>query len=216
MAGPRTWTLVRELYLSGLTAEEVSARTGVGVAAMRRRMGREGWTRTAQAEGVTAGAHPLPAAAPQDEEPDDGEALDPVALAHAVGRRAARALAAGRTAEAAALARTGEQVLAFLDRLPPPPEDEEGLPQLQEAWVTQVWNAASRLAEQLLKEGHTPAVHARAALRWRADNLGPEVAEADRRRAQADGWAASVYDEHGALRPPQSFAEFSAAWDNGG
>ncbi len=121
-------------------------------------------------------------------------------------------MAEGRIAEAAALARTGEQVLTFLNRLPEPEEDPDDVQAEREEWVKAVWSTAVRLAEELLKDGHVPAVHTRAAFRWRADNLGPAVAAADRARAQAGGWAAGVYDEHGVLRAPQTFAAFCAGF----
>ncbi len=219
MAGPRTWMLARELYLSGLTAREVAERIGVTVHAIRQRITREGWTKTAHADlllgpaTAAVGGAARPAAATLappscDGGPDDGAAPDPVELAHEVGRRAARALADGRMAEASALARTGEQVLAFLAGLPEPIEAERDPHAAGEMWRRDVWTAAERLAGALLKDGHTPAIHSRAAFRWRAENLGPEAAEHDRRTAEAGGWAASVYDETGAVRPPESFEDF--------
>ncbi len=46
---------MRELYLSGLTAAEVSARMGVSVSAIRQRIRREGWSKTALADGRLGG-----------------------------------------------------------------------------------------------------------------------------------------------------------------
>ena len=217
MAGPRTWMLARELYLSGLTAGEVSQRLGVTVHAIRARIFREGWTKTAHADAriaptldaLAAASEPATGGGAHAAEPEPAAApLAPEALAQVVGRRAALALSQGRPAEAAALARAGEQVLAFLNALPPEPERDPDA--VTAMWCSDVWRTAVRLADALLKDGAVPAVHARAAFRWRADNLGPEAAERDRRAAEAGGWSASVYDADGALLPPQTFGEFSA------
>lgn len=219
MAGPRTWMAARELYLSGLTAGEVGERLGLTVSAIRARITREEWTKSAHADarlGPALAAATAPAAdrfAPGGAEPcgedDGGPAPDLDALAQEVGRRAAQALVRGQVAEAAALARAGQQVLDFLANLPEarPPHDPELTTQM---WCEDVWATAVRLADQLLKDGHVPAVHTRAAFQWRADKLGPEVAARDRARSEGQGIARTIYDETGAILPPESFEAFSA------
>ena len=46
-AGPRAWALIRDAYLSGLSAPTVAARFGISVCAVRKRARREGWTKAA-------------------------------------------------------------------------------------------------------------------------------------------------------------------------
>lgn len=52
-ASPETWGLIRGAYLSGLSAPAVAARFGVSETSIRRRAGREGWTKAAFAARVT-------------------------------------------------------------------------------------------------------------------------------------------------------------------
>lgn len=52
-ASPETWSLIRGAYLSGMSAPSVAARFGVSETALRRRAGREGWTKAAFAAGAT-------------------------------------------------------------------------------------------------------------------------------------------------------------------
>lgn len=52
-ASPETWGLIRGAYLSGMSAPAVAARFGVSETSIRRRAGREGWTKTAFAARVT-------------------------------------------------------------------------------------------------------------------------------------------------------------------
>lgn len=47
--GPETWALIRDAYLSGLSASAAAGRYGVSVTALRRRAAREGWTKRAYA-----------------------------------------------------------------------------------------------------------------------------------------------------------------------
>jgi len=52
-ASPETWGLIRGAYLSGMSAPAVAARFGVSETSIRRRAGREGWTKTAFAARAT-------------------------------------------------------------------------------------------------------------------------------------------------------------------
>lgn len=52
-ASPETWGLIRGAYLSGMSAPAVAARFGVSETSIRRRAGREGWTKAAFAARVT-------------------------------------------------------------------------------------------------------------------------------------------------------------------
>jgi len=67
-ASPATWELIRAAYLSGQSAATVAARFGVSVGALRKRAGREGWTKRdfTAAGGLFVGPQglgPAPAAA---------------------------------------------------------------------------------------------------------------------------------------------------------
>lgn len=79
---PETWTLIRGAYLSGLSAPTVAARFGISETALRRRAGREGWTKAAFA----ARATPWPGAAPR---PSIGPGPDPQAGSPASAEAAA-------------------------------------------------------------------------------------------------------------------------------
>lgn len=52
-ASPETWSLIRGAYLSGMSAPAVAARFGVSETSIRRRAGREGWTKAAFAARAT-------------------------------------------------------------------------------------------------------------------------------------------------------------------
>ena len=57
-ASPETWGLIRGAYLSGMSAPAVAARFGVSETSIRRRAGREGWTKTAFAARATPWLRP--------------------------------------------------------------------------------------------------------------------------------------------------------------
>ena len=76
-ASPRTWELIRAAYLSGLSAPALAARFGVSVGAIRKRAGRDGWTKAAYAGGLNgpgpfggSGPEPPPGVPPAAPEPD--------------------------------------------------------------------------------------------------------------------------------------------------
>ena len=53
----------------------------------------------------------------------------------------------------------------------------------------------------MLAEGVRPGIRwAGYALQWRAAMFGPEAAEADRRQAEAEGWADRYWDAEGRLK----------------
>lgn len=108
--GPETWAMVRQAYVAGESAPSVARRFDVGLANLRRRAIKEGWTRKTYAAQI-------------DLKPIRGGADDPhgglaalvevgetppidahAALGEAV-RRAAWLLSRGKTAEATALLR---------------------------------------------------------------------------------------------------------------
>jgi len=60
---------------------------------------------------------------------------------------------------------------------------------------------AAELAAAMLAEGVRPGLRLGGyALRWRAMAFGEEAAEADRRQAEAEGWADRYWDAEGRLR----------------
>jgi hypothetical protein len=96
-ASPETWGLIRGAYLSGMSAPAVAARFGVSETSIRRRAGREGWTKAAFAARVTpwlippgaraiaakAGVGPGVAPSSPDAAPSDPEAArEAEVLAH--------------------------------------------------------------------------------------------------------------------------------------
>jgi hypothetical protein len=131
-ASPQTWELIRAAYLSGLSAPALAARFGVSVGAIRKRAGRDGWTKAAYARTLDGpegpgprpgwpaeGAGPAPAAAPA--EPPSawdqlGAALPPLRVSPAgLARRAlgdaARALGEHRLDDARRLVSTASAVV---------------------------------------------------------------------------------------------------------
>lgn len=85
-ASPETWGLIRGAYLSGMSAPAVAARFGVSETSIRRRAGREGWTKAAFAARVTPwmippGARAIAQSAQTAAAPP--EAADPEAAAEA-------------------------------------------------------------------------------------------------------------------------------------
>ena len=109
-----TWELVRAAYLSGLSASVVAARFGITVWGLRKRAGREGWTKMAHAEARDANRRAVGAgdasAPPIEPEPE------PCAeeVVRAAVSRAGRALMRGEGAEAQALVRAAEGYLQLL------------------------------------------------------------------------------------------------------
>jgi hypothetical protein len=131
-AGPRAWALMREAYLSGLSAPTVAARFGVSEAALRKRARREGWTKTA-----AAGTRPLTVGPPLPHHRDPAGGEDRVVAAYAIPRtihperlareslaRAAAALRAGEGLEAMRLARAAQMIAHLDDTLWRGDEDE--------------------------------------------------------------------------------------------
>ena len=114
--GPETWARVREAYLAGEPAPSVARRFDVGLANVRKKASREGWTRHAMArrhdltplrgapDGPPPAIGPLPDALTLPFEPNER----PVRIAEAMEHAAARAawlLTEGRAAEAEVLIR---------------------------------------------------------------------------------------------------------------
>ncbi len=140
----------------------------------------------------------------------DPRAAHDVALA-----RAADLLAAGRAAEATATLRAAEALarLSGLDAghrrsanpefVPPTgPDPTRRLAALAVELMGPYWKRLEELALSVLSDrGHVPSGLSPYAYRWRAETLGPEIAERDYLYGVAHGWGHQVWDEHGRLKP---------------
>lgn len=201
--GPETWDRVREAYVAGESGPSLARRFDVGLHNLRKKASREGWTRSAVAAALDRALPPEPVVA----EADAGEPAAPTD-APAVRRRAlARAdalLAEGRAAEALAqlkaaeaLSRMGEAEAEF-NRMETYQEDTEAM-RIKVGRIVE--DRAFELAQAMLAEGVKPGIRwAGYALQWRAAMFGPEAAEADRRQAEAEGWADRYWDAEGRLK----------------
>ncbi|HEV7228957.1 hypothetical protein [Brevundimonas sp.] len=111
--GPRTWALIQDAYLRGVSAPALAARYDVTEHAIRRRMGREGWTRkhaVALEDAAMAEAAAEAAATQQDP-------MAPEAAARWALTEATRLMRGGQTAAAVDLIRTAETLLDAARRL---------------------------------------------------------------------------------------------------
>lgn len=206
---PAVWARVREAYLAGETGASVARRFDVGYGNLRYRAHSEGWTRKAEmaradaeaaAEEVRlAGqADPVIVAA---EGPVD---IDPEEAREAGIRHAAALIAAGRGTEALSLLKAVQGLAQTLGSTSHPDEDQpEATPFNYVALQKHACEMAVKNAEAMLGDtgyGVTSAF-GHAAYRWRAANLGPEIARNDFRKAVSGGWADRYWEPDGTLRP---------------
>lgn len=230
--GPEVWARVRLAYEAGESGPSVAQRFDVGLANLRRKCRREGWSRRHQAERSDR-ALPVeqPVAADLERDPPDGaeggagmgaddadpgdalSRIDPLAVRRRALARADALLAGGRAAEALAQLKAAEA----LSRL----GEVESEARAMETWEEDteavrikigriVEDRAVELVEAMLADGVRPGVRwGGFALHWRAAMYGPEAAEADRRQAEAEGWADRYWDAEGRLleREPGAFRE---------
>lgn len=192
----QSWALAREDYLSGMSAQAVCERHGMGVAGLRGRAHREGWTKAAHA------AANAPALAPPASDAS-GPPLTQEGIARSALARASAALTAGRPAEAEAIVRTLDHVLALAADLEPEPDEVtlgQAMDRNRKIWRTMTVYA-EELAEHMLGDGEVYERHARRAFAWRAAHLGPEAEARDRAYAERMGWAEWLYDAEGRLTP---------------
>lgn len=74
-----------------------------------------------------------------------------------------------------------------------------------------LWPLIRQVATAMLGDAcHGPALFSRAVLKWRKENLGPEVAQRDYESLQRSGAARHYYDEDGAIR--EGWDLFSYRW----
>ncbi|CAL1690875.1 hypothetical protein MMB232_01009 [Brevundimonas subvibrioides] len=220
--GAEVWERVREAYVAGEAGPQLARRFDVGLANLRKKAMREGWTRRAAAAAsdplILATQPRLLGAGPQGM---DVVVADPVeARARAIAQAAAL-LGEGRAAEASAILKAAEALGRITEAAVPGPMDPaqaEAERREQRGVITEMIRfEVERRAEHLVREllesdfdgrGHYTLF----ALKWRAAHLGPEVAEHDRRRCEAQGLADRFYDTEGGLLP---FGEIAQALRDG-
>lgn len=212
-----SWAQIAAAYRNGATARELAARWKVSPTTIYRYACRDGFTKKRGSDAV-ARAH---AAAIAEEEAADLAARqnrasaepdsDPAALRRQAMADLARALAAGRSAEADRLGR----LILTLGKISGSREggdgglDEEGVPYRRgpvtttpEKFAEALFPMVEKLALQMLGDRyHGPALFSRAAMRWRAATFGPECAANDYREMREAGWTDGVYDEDGNILP---------------
>lgn len=212
---PETWRKVQEAYVAGEPAPSVARRFDVGLANIRKKASREGWTRNRVAASVDTEA----VVSTTDAASLDPPPVDPGTARRSAIERAGALLAAGRAAEATALLKAAEAFGRMTEGDIDPPDRPAPLSPEQDAareaagkaaWDemnAEIERRAEVLARALLTDtGSSSSNHAYFALRWRAEILGPEVAAQDRRHAEAGGWARRYWDEEGRLRPREEIS----------
>lgn len=218
--GPETWARVREAYCAGEPGPSVALRFDVGLANIRKKAAREGWTRRHVAEAIDLkpirgepDRPPPPWETPEPAAPEPPAPGPDVAVAKGLARASA-ALARGDAAGAVALTRAAEGLARVTGHDPaaaPPPEaldeDEDAAREAEaraqwEAFHREIEARAGELALQMLADRRSsPAIHSGFALHWRAAHLGPEAAAADREAARDGGSFEMYWRPDGTLRP---------------
>lgn len=201
-----TWAVVRDAYLGGETAESISRRLGLSVNTIRKRARRCGWTHAAHARAINRAAVEIATAD-----------IDPQLARRAAIAQATAMIASGRATEATALLKAAEALGRFADMHPESPPiitDEQDID--REAGFRTAWELldltiqerAAALAVDLMGEtGSGAANHMAFLLRWRAEMLGPAIAEADREREYARRTRPPTRDADGGLRPARDYAD---------
>ncbi|MGZ9098648.1 MAG: hypothetical protein ACXW3O_03005 [Brevundimonas sp.] len=203
--GPEVWARVRQAYEAGESGPSVAQRFDVGLANLRKKCRREGWSRRHQAERSDRdlpGEKPAVAPGRAEPGPVDRQAALAACLDHA-----AAAMARGEGPAALAALKAARAYTELTGQLRDPEvEAEETAAQWRAIEVLcrsdAVQTQARELAEGLLA-GTPQQTQSNTAMmyHWRAEHLGPEVAAEDYARALADGRARYYWDEAGTLRP---------------
>lgn len=196
--GPEVWKRARVAYEEGQTGPEVARRHDVGLANLRKKAAREGWSRKHQAAAADRALLDLPVPA-EATAACDVPTRPAAALAAAVAR-ASSALADGRAAEAAGLLRAAGSLARLTGDSPDaadgPDYDGPLTPEqdaAREAAAKKGWDdmldlieaQADALARRILAEvPGAPAVHSGFVHAWRAQHL-PGAAAADHAAMQA-------------------------------
>ena len=236
--GPGTWAHARAAYVAGESGPSVARRFDVGLPNLRKKAQREGWTRAAiaaeidlkplrgAADGPPPPRRPNPCApdsrglepGTQDAPPPpfafdpdcpDPDRASPRQALEATVRRAARALAHGRTREGLDTLKAAE-ALAAITGAPVPTleamdDGDRTAAELLEAMGIVTEYLARDLVERLFTAGSDlPPGFEHFHLRWRQRQWrDPAPAAADRARVLASGRADlfALYDEAGVVRP---------------
>lgn len=201
-----TWAVVRDAYLGGETAESISRRLGLSVNTIRKRATRCGWTHAAHARAISRNAVEIATAD-----------VDPQSARRAAVAQATAMIASGRATEATALLKAAEALERFADMHPEPAPvitDEQDIDREAEfrtAWELldlTIQERASALAADLIGDtGSGAANHMAFLVRWRAEMLGPAVAEADREREYARRTRPLTRSDDGGLRPAREYVD---------
>lgn len=198
---------VRDAYEAGESGPSVARRFDVGLANLRKKCRREGWSRRHQAARADrdlppreriAGPDTDPGAPPDGTDPPAGPVIRRRAL-----DRAAALLVEGRAAEALAQLKAAEALtrLAAAEAAAAPEPSEAEFEAVRRKVGLIIEERAAELAHEMLAEGVRPGVRwGGYALQWRAQTYGAEAAEADRRAAEAEGWADRYWDADGRLK----------------
>lgn len=218
---PESWIEILEAYQNGATAKELAARWKVAPGTIYRYVRERGFTKKANSDAV-ARAH---AQAMADEEaaadlraqgslPVPPGDIHPEALKQRALQDMARAMSAGRVAEAERLGRlaltlgkmgapdSGRAADAYGPDGVPPQRPAIDMAAKVDVFAEWVFPYIEKVALRLLGDRyHGPAIFSRAVMRWRAATFGPECAANDYAEMLAGGWTDRVYDEHGNILP---------------
>lgn len=216
--GPEVWARVRLAYEAGESGPSVARRLDVGLANLRKKARKEGWSRRDQArrldlelagERVAAGGgEGAGVMDPFGDGPIDRQAaleacLDQAAAAMARGE-GQRALAVLRAVLAYGEVTRRRDDPGFLD--PTEPGRRAAIDFLRQHAAIEA--GAAELAPRMLVETYDGSgQHAHMIYHWRAEHLGPEAAARDRAAALASGRPDHRYwDEDGVLKPLERLA----------
>lgn len=201
-----TWAVVRDAYLGGETAESISRRLGLSENTIRKRASRCGWTHAAHARAINQTVVEIATAD-----------VSPELARRAAIAQATAMIAAGRATEATALLRAAEALGRFADMHPEPApvitdaQDIDREAEFRTAWELldlTIQERASALAADLIGDaGSGAANHMAFLLRWRAEMLGPAIAEADREREYARRTRPLTRNADGDLKPAREYAD---------
>lgn len=230
--GREIWAKVRAAYVAGEPGPQLAQRFDVGLANLRKKAMREGWTRRAasrDSDPLILATQPDLLGGPVADRAGAEDAAMPLgrAIATAV-QRAASLVTAGRAAEATALLKAAEALSRHADAEPHPEpapvltdaqdiDREAGFRTAWELLDLTIQERASALAADLIGDtGSGAANHMAFLLRWRAEMLGPAIAEADREREYDRRTRPPTRDANGGLRPAREYADCLYGYLRGG
>ncbi|GAW42241.1 hypothetical protein SH203_02657 [Brevundimonas sp. SH203] len=208
--GPEVWKRVREAYEAGESGKSVARRFDVGLANLRKKSRREGWSRKDTAARLDRELEPArPDPTPTDAAP--APPVDPRKAVEEAMQRAGGLLVQGRGGEAQVLVRSAEALARLADRAEPAraaeaddeARSEDDLARLIAQRDADIIAEATRLAHAMLMDQPMGESGRYGAFlyHWRARHLGPEATASDFAYAVDGGWAPNYFDAEGRLRP---------------